>query len=547
MQAFLRQLLSSDNSTQAMQAAVDSVCAITGCDVSWAGLSRGSYLVMGAQHGLNSSEIARVWRLSIGEGIDGRVAAERRVIVSRDYRYESRRVPMMKRLIDEEGIRATLTVPVLVGESTIGVLYAACRRVYDWTDREQEVVVEVAQDLAVRLAQLDELAEQRRAGERWQASQEALVQAVGRCTHLARSLNTHTEVTSAIDILAHDAEARVELRSEDGTVVHAAGAPADEGTKLLWRSRLGGLQQLDLVVLGAHDLDRATDAAIELYAAVIGLQLARANERTETLNRVMGSYFDQLFAGRIDDASSYLARASLVGINLSIPSYVVSIDRRHSSSSEQRVTLADIDLLRDHICSVFSGSTVIPRGGRFVAIIPSRDRSTRDLCKELERLLSPIARSGTTEWAAGVGRRCDDLIDFASSYDESRVALEMSLHSEATSSAVSAADLGVLGMASLSVAQLRTSVREQLGTLLESDATGRTQYIKTLRTFLNQDRGFEATAAVLHVHVNTVRYRMAKIESLLAADTRDVNDRYRLESALRALSVIDAMTRPESL
>jgi len=153
--AFLRRLLAANDTTQALQIAVDHVVEALGCAVSWAGLVEGDYLVMGAHCGLISAEMRSAWRLKVGEGIGGKVAAERRPYMSRDYRHDSRRVPLMKRLIDNEGIQATLVVPLLMGDQALGVLYGAQRRPYPWSEEEQVVLDQIGRDLAIRLRQLD--------------------------------------------------------------------------------------------------------------------------------------------------------------------------------------------------------------------------------------------------------------------------------------------------------------------------------------------------------------------------------------------------------
>jgi hypothetical protein len=57
----------------------------------------------------------------------------------------------------------------------------------------------------------------------------------------------------------------------------------------------------------------------------------------------------------------------------------------------------------------------------------------------------------------------------------------------------------------------------------------------TLRTLLRAGRSPTRTAALLHVHQNTVRYRLSRVESLLDRDLRDVDDVVDLQVALRLL------------
>jgi purine catabolism regulator len=43
----------------------------------------------------------------------------------------------------------------------------------------------------------------------------------------------------------------------------------------------------------------------------------------------------------------------------------------------------------------------------------------------------------------------------------------------------------------------------------------------------------------LHVHVNTLRYRLGKIQELLGVDLHDVDARFVLELALRVHAILE--------
>jgi DNA-binding PucR family transcriptional regulator len=61
----------------------------------------------------------------------------------------------------------------------------------------------------------------------------------------------------------------------------------------------------------------------------------------------------------------------------------------------------------------------------------------------------------------------------------------------------------------------------------------------TLDAYLACDRHLERTAAALHVHVNTVRYRLGKVQENLGVDLHDVETRFLLELALRVQAVLN--------
>ncbi|WP_423059369.1 PucR family transcriptional regulator [Brevibacterium linens] len=89
--------------------------------------------------------------------------------------------------------------------------------------------------------------------------------------------------------------------------------------------------------------------------------------------------------------------------------------------------------------------------------------------------------------------------------------------------------------------QLRATVRDTLGPVLSHDATRGTDYLDTVRTYLRHDKHLGGTASELHLHYNTVRNRVARIEGLLELSFDRPDDRFRAETAVRMLAVLDAV------
>jgi DNA-binding PucR family transcriptional regulator len=78
------------------------------------------------------------------------------------------------------------------------------------------------------------------------------------------------------------------------------------------------------------------------------------------------------------------------------------------------------------------------------------------------------------------------------------------------------------------------SLRERLlGPVREYDARHKADLLPTLTSFLACDGSWSACAARMYVHVNTVRYRIGRIESLTGRDLSVLADRVDFFLALR--------------
>ncbi|MFI1366149.1 helix-turn-helix domain-containing protein [Streptomyces griseochromogenes] len=74
--------------------------------------------------------------------------------------------------------------------------------------------------------------------------------------------------------------------------------------------------------------------------------------------------------------------------------------------------------------------------------------------------------------------------------------------------------------------------RTVLGPLLESDRAATAVLLSTLETFLACDGSWARTAQALHLHVNTVHYRIQRIEHFTGRDLSRLSDRLDLWAAL---------------
>src|SRR3974390_2113369 len=93
--------------------------------------------------------------------------------------------------------------------------------------------------------------------------------------------------------------------------------------------------------------------------------------------------------------------------------------------------------------------------------------------------------------------------------------------------------LGIYGMLarSLDPEGLRSCILPMLAPLLRSDDQRGTEHLRTLRVYLAHDRQLQRAADALHLHVNSLRYRLHRIEQLLAVDLHNPDDLFHLELA----------------
>jgi sugar diacid utilization regulator/putative methionine-R-sulfoxide reductase with GAF domain len=546
-----RQLVAATTPTMVAQAAVEAARWAFDADISWCGFLQGDTLVMGAYSGFRNPEIADVWSLGLGQGIGGRVAAEGRTITIRDYLRDPRRVPVMKKVIDDEGIRGVICAPLvsdplLPAGSILGVLYVAVRRPNTFTRRECDLVSALARDTGVRLAAVYREAALAQERDEAREHNEALEQRLRILADLADTCADTGDLASGLRVLAAHIGGGVTLLDQSGTMLGKANdVVGDEQASVPVQCGSVELGRMDVSrdrPFGRSDLELLDHAR-----RIVTLELLRERSTLEAELRLHGELLDDLFHGKVTDEAAIVRRAALLGFDVGqpafVPSFGVHMGRPAAANdAPPAISRSVADLIERLARKRFDQVLVAIRQGEVVAVLGAADRNHATVHSLLEELLSTaINLLGAKPLVAGVGRRCAVLADYADSFAEASTALELARSRPEPGQVLTPGDLGLLAVLGRGQQRkpLRDLVTQALEPLVAADAQSGSEYLKTLHTYLNADRHLERASCELHVHVNTLRYRLGKIQELLGVDLHDVDARFVLELALRVHAILD--------
>jgi DNA-binding PucR family transcriptional regulator len=172
------------------------------------------------------------------------------------------------------------------------------------------------------------------------------------------------------------------------------------------------------------------------------------------------------------------------------------------------------------------------RDGRVVALLPAVDGVDDVLRTAFARLVPGL---GGSRLVVGVSGRADaDAL--AGAVEEARFACRLAEARGVPVSVVTADEVSshVLLLASVPDEVRRTFAGRVLGRVLEYDARTGAGLLETLQVFLDCSGSWTRTAEALHVHVNTVRYRIERVEQLTGRDLGRLEDRVDVFLALRS-------------
>ena len=304
---------------------------------------------------------------------------------------------------------------------------------------------------------------------------------------------------------------------------------------------LGYLLVLDETSAPADD----ADLVVTSYAAIVfALTLARTRTSLELGLRYRGAIVDSLVSGHFLDSQDARRKARILGVT-DAQTFRVAIARVSGSAASRRGRLNDEELAEE-LLTRLAGSlpyATAVRGPELVMLIPEQAPAETPARSNVRGNAQPPLAP-----AQLLLRHQADAADLTCGLSELTQWPELA--PQALRQAQHAIDLGIrLGRAGQTTSyeelgiyrlllqigdmqQLWQFAKDILGSLIDYDARHKGDLVGTLSAYLNQRESLKQTARLLHVHVNTVTYRIQRIEQLTSLDL--TNPDHRLSAHVAA-------------
>jgi len=310
-----------------------------------------------------------------------------------------------------------------------------------------------------------------------------------------------------------------------------------------------------LAVLDADASATAEDVRVMQQAAVLfALEIMRGRQLADVRRRLDTDILEHVFRSEsAQEATALLARLGVAGaegyrcarLELLAPTLESALAARFQSikGSAQRQ-------LRRRLAQTHGEVAVVERGDAFWLVMPhdpGRDpqRDRADLRMFAARVSSEVLARGEYEFLMGVG----DVVpvtQLSGSFEQAATAIDVCRNRGPHSTAVFYDELGVYGLLAqpAGVADLRAFVAGVLGPVLEYDDANGASWLDFLRVVVRENYGITASAARAGLHVNTVKYRVARLQQLLERDFDVADDRFEIQLALQIVDLRDLLDAP---
>jgi sugar diacid utilization regulator/putative methionine-R-sulfoxide reductase with GAF domain len=530
----------------------------------------GREMLLTATNGLNENMVGKV-RMRVGEGITGWVAETRQPAAVPDVG----RDPHWKWVpgLDEDRFHSMLSVPIESGPRLVGVLnaQAAERREFNAGD------IDFLRAIAGQVAGILERSELQRRLEAQLAEIQLSHDIHERFTKLSLDGAGTPAILEAVGALAGGPAA---LYSTDGYRVrgmgHAAESlpvrihvppPAAQGSAREVRISVGrparpvdvvpvraGADVLGLLGVGLDDrAGQPADAqgrlrALEHGSTVLALELSKERATAEVERRLRGDLVEEVLAGGLegDEAERIARQAERLGHRIPSRAWVVVLEPDDDATEASLAAPGRQDRLDDALVGLIRsrmpGALTLVRSASAVFLIPddvAPDLATAEkLAGQVLAGAAPVMKPGTA--SVGVGNLANSVGELARSHLEARQALRLTRRAGSRGRVASYRSLGAfrLLLEVQSPDALRRFVQELLGPLLQYAQSRDTPLLETLEALAAARWVRRAAARQLSIHINSMSYRVERIQALTGLSLDDPETRVAISIALRARAML---------
>jgi len=270
---------------------------------------------------------------------------------------------------------------------------------------------------------------------------------------------------------------------------------------------------------------------------VFASEMAKERAVIAAESRLKGDFLEELLEGDLEDEGEVASRASYLGYDLSGPRVVVTLrmetDQRSVSHGE-----ATPEAIMQRLHGVFpEGAAAMARGQEVILLLPLSGLNEKvDLVATAENLRHNVARAlGGVTVVAGIGRYHPGLRGLQRSFQEARHAVLLGCDMAPGVRTHFFGNLGVYPVLSplLGTPEAEAFLDETLGPLLMYDRRNNAELVRTLDAYFANQENLGKTADALHLHRNSLSYRLHRIAEVSSVSLDDAEVRFRLQLALK--------------
>jgi purine catabolism regulator len=305
------------------------------------------------------------------------------------------------------------------------------------------------------------------------------------------------------------------------------------------------------LALAGSKLDEWDRLAAVQGSAALAIEFAKEHAVQAAEDRLRGDFLSTILAGPPADPAALYQRGNELGYDLNQPYVAMLCALPNASGAELSRVLSSIqsELTRRNITA-----PLLRREASILCMLPlapsePRSRDLAEAMRDRMSLAEALRERLSTDYPGitlALGTPAPTLADWTRTLREAEQALSLGQQLFAADRVLAFGDLGVYRLLVLlrDSPELWTFYRETLAPLVNYDTKNNQpgELIKTLEAYFNHLGNLRATSESLHVHRNTLLYRLERIEQISGLDMSNADEHFALWLALRVHRVLSSTT-----
>ena len=299
--------------------------------------------------------------------------------------------------------------------------------------------------------------------------------------------------------------------------------------------------RLGFLAIAGPTLDDWDHLAAQQTGTALALELAKEQAVMAAEERLRGDFVQAVLMGPPGDSEALLRRGQELGYDLRLPHAALLCSATPTNdTTAARVAM----LLNSSLAALGISAPTMRRDDGMLCYLPVQPHGLR--AHELAERLRARMASEMPGMVLALGKDADSVAVWPRSLREAEQALFLGQQLFDTSRVLDFSDLGVYRLLVLlrESTELWDFYRSTLSALADYDARQKNELLKTLEAFFACLGNLARTADMLHVHRNTLLYRLQRIKEISGLDLDDAEDRLALWLALKAHRVLQRLDEP---
>lgn len=305
------------------------------------------------------------------------------------------------------------------------------------------------------------------------------------------------------------------------------------------------------IVSKDYSLPERDNITIEKGTTIIALEHLKLNELNDLEQTLKGDFLDGLLKNQDKDYLKKCSQKYNFDFNDKCQLIILEILKDSSFLSSENCEKIFIRYMKYYYKTIaiktkhfFSNSIVLIKDQKIIIIFKTDESSNK---KNIELFLDELKNNNSVflnryekiNFKAGISNIINNLNEFRQSFYNTIQALNMAINSKKNVSYLFYEDLEIKKfLLKNDSTELKDFVDRNLGALINYPKISKNEFIKTLEVYLRSNGNWTYTKDYLHIHGNTLSYRLNKIMHILNVDLNNYNQRLKLQIAFEILDLL---------